>query len=293
MTARSVARPRRTGHARNRRLIRRRSAGVRLIRAAATIVMVAVATAVYVLATGSEFHVRAVSVSGTALSAEADVLAAAGIAPDANPFTIESGDVARRVEALPTVASARVDIDLVAGASIRVTERTPILAWAIGDRRLFVDESGTVFAVVPAEPADPRVGGVLAGLPLVHDERPSSTSLAVGSSLDPTEFDVARRLGALRPADVGSGASGLEVSIEAEGFVVRPSGASWSAVFGLYTPTLRPPSVVPGQVRLLASLLARREASVGRVHLASETDGTYEPRSSLRSPSGASASPSP
>ena len=76
-----------------------------------------------------------------------------------------------------------------------------------------------------------------------------------------------------------SGASGLRVAVEdPEGFVVRPVPAGWTAVFGIYTPTLRPASIVPGQVRLLAGLLAGREDQIGRVLLASETDGTYEPR---------------
>ena len=58
----------------------------------------------------------------------------------------------------------------------------------------------------------------------------------------------------------------------------RPSG--WRAVFGFYTASLRTPELVPGQVRLLRSLLIGREAMVDRVILASETDGTYTTRSS-------------
>ncbi len=44
------------------------------------------------------------------------------------------------------------------------------------------------------------------------------------------------------------------------GFVrpaTRPGG--WSAVFGFYTPSLRTPAIIPGQVRLLRSLLVGRE----------------------------------
>ncbi len=37
------------------------------------------------------------------------------------------------------------------------------------------------------------------------------------------------------------------------------SGAdSWIATFGIYTPTLRPPTIVPEQVRLLRSILVER-----------------------------------
>jgi hypothetical protein len=49
-------------------------------------------------------------------------------------------------------------------------------------------------------------------------------------------------------------------------------------VFGFYSPATRPTEMIPGQVRLLRSLLAGREATVGRIVLASETDGTYVPK---------------
>ena len=53
--------------------------------------------------------------------------------------------------------------------------------------------------------------------------------------------------------------------------------ASWTAVFGFYTPTLRTTELIPGQVRLLRSLLAGRETSVARVVLADDESGTYIP----------------
>jgi hypothetical protein len=40
--------------------------------------------------------------------------------------------------------------------------------------------------------------------------------------------------------------------------------------------------MIPGQVRLLHSLLAGREATVERVILASETDGTFVPKATPR-----------
>jgi hypothetical protein len=40
--------------------------------------------------------------------------------------------------------------------------------------------------------------------------------------------------------------------------------------------------MIPGQVRLLRSLLAGREPEVRRIILASETSGTYVPRSTPR-----------
>jgi hypothetical protein len=52
------------------------------------------------------------------------------------------------------------------------------------------------------------------------------------------------------------------------------------AVFGYYTPSLRTTDIIPGQVRLLRSLLLGREGLIERIVLASETDGTYVPKAS-------------
>jgi len=291
VSARPAGRPRPVGHARRGRTVRRRSAGLTPIRAGALLGMLASAALVYGAAASDVFAVRHVRVVGASLTPEAEVRTAAGVGEAANLFALGTSELRRRVEQLPTVAAADVDAALPDDLTIRVTERRPLLAWAVGDRRLLVDDDGRIFADLPAQPTDAGVAAELASVPLVSDERVSATGLAVGADLDPVDFDVARRLGALTPADVGSGASGLGVAItDADGFVLRPVPAGWTAVFGIYTPTLRPPTIVPGQVRLLASLLAGREAQVTRVLLASETDGTYESRPTPR-PSPSAATP--
>jgi len=112
------------------------------------------------------------------------------------------------------------------------------------------------------------------------------SGLRVGATLGSVVLDAARRLGSLEPVDLGSDASRLVVSLDdAAGWVVRPDGESsvgWTAVFGFYTSDLaadlRPTSLIPAQVRLLRSLLDGREPEVGRVILASGTEGTYVPR---------------
>ena len=78
------------------------------------------------------------------------------------------------------------------------------------------------------------------------------------------------------PGDIGSGADRLTVTLTDEnGYVVKPKPAAWSAIFGFYTASLRTPELIPGQVRLLRSLLIGREPLVERIILANETDGTY------------------
>ena len=77
------------------------------------------------------------------------------------------------------------------------------------------------------------------------------------------------------------------------GFVLTTKPAGWSAVFGFYTPSLRTTELIPGQVRLLRSLLEGREPQVDRVILASDTDGTYVPRTTPKPSASAKPSKAP
>jgi len=116
---------------------------------------------------------------------------------------------------------------------------------------------------------------------VVTDNRAGSASgLRIGSRVDRIDLDAAARLASLTPADVGSTATSLTLALgDDSGFVLSSSGPTWTAVFGFYTPTLRTTDLIPGQVRLLRSLLGGREATVDRVILADATNGTYIPKS--------------
>jgi hypothetical protein len=88
-----------------------------------------------------------------------------------------------------------------------------------------------------------------AKLPLVDDQRAAAATIAVGDTLDPVILDAARRLGSLRPADLGTAASRLDIQLDdAQGFSLNADPVGWSAVFGFYTPTLRTTDLIPGQV---------------------------------------------
>ena len=186
----------------------------------------------------------------------------------------EAVEAALALEALPAVAAAEVRVELPeAAVVVTIEEREAILAWEAGETRYLADRSGVLFAAVPNDAALPP------GVIVVQDRRLDATSrFAVGDRLDAVDLDVATRLGSLTPADVGSAASRLRVRVtEADGFVVHVD-QGWVAVFGFYSPATRPTDMIPGQVRLLRSLLAGREESLARVILASETDGTFIPR---------------
>jgi hypothetical protein len=146
-----------------------------------------------------------------------------------------------------------------------------VMTWRVGDRSFLVDGSGLLFAEV----GDSSANGA-ASLPAITDGRAASVSLGVGDSLDAVDVDAATRLGSVRPDQIGSVARALRLSVSDEhGFVVWAEPDGWSAIFGFYTPSLRTPGLIPGQVNLLRALLDGREATVAEVILASDTDGTY------------------
>jgi POTRA domain, FtsQ-type len=204
----------------------------------------------------------------------AAVSASLGLPEGENVFGLDTAPLEARLRALPGVASAEVAVRLPdASVVVTIEERRPVLAWEVRDSRFIADGSGAIFAEMDVETELPE------GVAVVVDRRQSALSAySVGARLDAVDLDVATRLGSLVPADLGSTAASLRVVVsDDDGFVLATPGG-WIAVFGFYSPSTRPTSMVPGQVRLLRSLLTGREPDVRRIILASETDGTYVPR---------------
>ena len=263
------------GHPRRRSRVRRASAGLSRVRAGAALGMLLAAAGIYGVAASPAFGLGPVTVRGVQLTDVAEVTARLGLVPGTNLFALSTEPLAARLRELPTVAAADVTIRLPDTLDVDVHEREPILVWGVGERRFLVDREGVLFAELGP---DSQEG---ATLPAMTDARAASAALGVGGRLDPLDLDAATRLGSVKPADVGSTASRLAVSVtDANGFVVTAMPSGWSAVFGFYTPSLRRPDLIAGQVRLLRSLLAGREPAVDRVILASDTSGTFIPRPS-------------
>jgi hypothetical protein len=204
----------------------------------------------------------------------AAVRAALALEDRSNVFLLDTAPLVAALRSLPAVAAADVTVALPdAAVVVTIEERQPVLAWQVGATRFIADREGTIFATLDDKAKLP------AGVGLVDDRRTGGVlPLTIGSRLDAVELDVATRLGSLTPGDVGSNATRLRVAItDLDGFVVSTAGG-WTAVFGLYSPATRSTEMIPGQVRLLRSLLAGREATLSRIILASATDGTYVPK---------------
>jgi hypothetical protein len=268
--------------------VQRSSARIRFSprRALAALVMVATAAAIYGVAASPAFALRTVDIGGTALTGTGEVRDALGygasdLAPDGtvadgpNLFRLATGPLADRIRALPAVADASIAAALPDGIRVTVVEREPILVWADGDRRLLVDRDGLVIGDAAAVDATDAAARAASGLPTIADLREAAGSLAIGSTLDPLDLDVATRLASLTPADVGSRVAAFDVTVDdRDGWMISVK-SGWEAVFGFYTPTVRRADLVPAQVRLLRSLLAGRERDVKRAILADGEAGTF------------------
>ncbi len=273
---------------RRTRTVRRASAGLSPIRAGALLAMLVAAVAVYGVTNASAFVFESLEVEGTLFTEPVAIEDALEDVLGRNLFGLRTGTLEAGLRELPTIRSADVTVRLPDRLLVRVEERTPILVWRVGARRYLVDGEGHLFARLGQDPdAQPAE---VATLPVVEDRRATSAGLSIGGKLEAVDLDAATRLASLKPADVGSEADALTVAVgDANGFVIRARPDSWSAVFGFYTLSLRTPELIPGQVRLLRSLLIGREPQLDRVILASETDGTY----TLRPTPRPSATPAP
>ncbi len=278
--------------ARRRASQRRASSRLSPRRALAALVMVGAGAATWGVAASPAFVVRTTDVSGVVLTSDASLQAALTLgSPAPNAFTLQTDGLQAGLEAIPSIAQADVRVTLPGTLRVHVVERVPILAWRTADALLLVDRDGLVIADAAATDASAGARALAAGLPTVDDERAAGVPPggvvgevqplpSVGDQLGALEMDVATRLLSLRPADVGSSAPALQVvQDDQDGWIVRPAqGQAWTAIFGFYSATLRPPDLVPAQTRLLRGLLEGRETRVVRIVLADGSHGTYTTR---------------
>ena len=260
-----------TGGRRRQARIRRASAGLTPTRAAAILMMLVSAGAIYGLAATPAFSYSHLDIQGTVLTPAATVEAMLGLDKGANLVGLSTDPLEAQLRVIPSVADANVSVGLPDTLRVDVIERRAIVIWAAAGHHFVVDDGGTLFADVGDQPP-----AAIAALPVVTDDRLSAATLGIRSVLDPVDLDAATRLGSLKPEQIGSSATSLAVGVSDErGFTVSSGAKGWLAVFGFYGGSQRTPALIPGQVQLLAGLLAGREAEVATVILADDRDGTY------------------
>ncbi len=211
-----------------------------------------------------------------------------------NVFRIDTDRMERALASLPAVAGADVFVTLPDRLVITVIERTPTFVLATLRGAFVVDVDGYILDELPVEDAT----GL--GLPVVTDLREDFAPDAdIGGRLDEISLDADLRLAAITPAMIGTRFGSLAVSADdADGFVLTAEPDGWRAIFGHYTPNLRPIDIIDRQVQCLRAALSAGEDDLAVIYLAplDERCGTYLPRATpsdapMGSPSE-SASPS-
>jgi len=234
------------------------------------------------LATSRQFALAAdgVEINGVHYTDIQAVHDALDLPPNGSPnvLTLHTDRMRRALLTLPAVAAADVHVALPDRLVVDVTEKTAVVQVAHQGVTYLLDGEGIVLEARAAN------APAISDLPLIDDQRVElGVPFEVGQQVDPTETAAMLQIGAITPALIGSSAASLNVSAtDTDGFVVSPVPDSWRAIFGFYTPTLRPPTEIAQQVQCLRSLLATGEASIATIYLSPSNDhcGTYLPRPS-------------
>jgi hypothetical protein len=224
---------------------------------------------------------RGVTVTGARFTDESAIRARTGLMGDARPsvFVLATRRMESDLEAMPTVVRADVTATLPDRVAISIVERTPMVAWLVGDDGFLVDVEGIVLGPTSAiDAAELGDGSTGSSLPALTDAREGSR-LVPGERVDPVDLEAVRLLGAVTPELIGSEAPALTLSVDDDSGYVLEWPDHWRAVFGHYTRTLLPPDRIPAQVQCLGELLREREDSVAGATLAVSADrcGTFLP----------------
>lgn len=200
------------------------------------------------------------------------------VPPDFRPnvFRISTSRMERDLAALPAVAAADVYVTLPDRLVVRVTERTPTFVLATATGTFVVDVDGFVLDDLPVSEA------ASLGLPMVSDLRELFTpEVEVGGRIDELSLDATLRLAAITPEMIGTGYGQLAVTADdTDGYVLTAGPGGWRAVFGHYTPNLRPIDIIDRQVQCLRARVATGEDDIAVIYLAplDERCGTFLPR---------------
>jgi cell division protein FtsQ len=170
------------------------------------------------------FGAQAISVTGPhPHTPEGAIVAAAGLQHHPPLVSVDPGVVARRVEALPFIATAQVRRHWPDGVQIAVTERVPVIQMAgPGTAWSLLDGHGRTLQVEP---------GRLAGLVvyIVHTPRAGIPPGPVGHSLPPSAGPGLEVCRTLPPAFVGQVVS---VTVAADGSISMALDSGINVLFG-------------------------------------------------------------
>lgn len=141
-----------------------------------------------------DYVVRSIVVQGNGLASAGSIVTTSG-ALDQPIFRIDTQAVAKRIAALPAIASVEVAAQFPDRLIVRVHERVPAIIWQTGDQAMLVDQHGWVLAGA-GDRSLPRVRQVDGDPPVVGSRIEPELIQAVrevnerlGPQLMPLEYD--------------------------------------------------------------------------------------------------------
>lgn len=135
--------------------------------------------------TNPTFHVQQVDIEGTQNAGLIAAIQQMGIQGQ-DIFLLHQADLLQRIETLPLVRAARLDIQLPNRVTVTIQERIPVLLWHYGHTVYGLDQDGTVIAPVSAL-------SETHGLVTVLDKR-QGVSLHPGMHIDTIQIAFAQQL---------------------------------------------------------------------------------------------------
>ncbi len=146
--------------------VRRNEGRRRLQRLSAAAIVVLVLAAGYGVTRSPLLAVRALRLEGASHVTEAQIRRASGIHNGLAMTDVDASAAQGRLEALPWVATARVQREWPGEVRVTVTERTPVAQAAVGSAWFLIDDTGRVLDKAATRSAGlPTVEGVTAAVP--------------------------------------------------------------------------------------------------------------------------------
>jgi cell division protein FtsQ len=121
------------------------------------------------------FSIRAISISGQALTSDADIFKALAIAPRTSTFAFDADAARARIAELPAIAGVTVRKIYPGNVDVVVTEKHPVARWRVDGVTFLIDAEGEQIAVD---------SGSYGELPLIVGDGAADDALAMIRALD-------------------------------------------------------------------------------------------------------------
>jgi cell division septal protein FtsQ len=147
-------------------------------------------------------------------------------------LAVDATGLARELERLPAVSTARVEAVLPDTVRVTIVEKVATFVWQTSAVRLLGVADGTLIGQIALTAQLP---GDIAALPLIDDRRVESRNIIVGDRIDPATLSAALRLATIEPASLGSAAIDLGLRLtDDDGFLLVSGAPPWQADLGFY-----------------------------------------------------------